>query len=890
MHRRRGLAALAALALPLSPLALPGTSPGTAATPEVSSWNRVATYPVFQNAPAGESDPAVAEISAVSDDGRTVIYSDAAGKRVGFLDITDPSAPVGLGTLSLVRPGDAGDEPTSVAVVGDYALISVDETGGDFPNPRGSLVVVRISTRSIVRIMDLGGQPDSIAISPDKKYAAIAIENQRDETVTPPGGKEGDLPQLPGGFVQVLDLPSTTDPAGWALRKVTLDEATLRAASIDTPQDPEPEYVTINEANKLAVSLQENNAIVVVDVPTGTIDKAFSAGVATVTGVDTTKDGVFNPTGTVSVPREPDSIGWIGTTRIASANEGDWKGGSRGWTIFDAATGAVTWDSKNSFENLTTSLGLHNNDRAAKKGPEPEGMVISTIGGKRRAFVGSERSNFLAVYDLTDPANPVYEQALPATNGPEGLLAVPSRNLFVVSSETDDSSVGVRSSVNIYSYGAGAPVFPSLVSTEESNGFPIGWGALGALSAAPGNPNALWSASDAAYKNARLYKLDTSATPAQIDRVVEVKNPDGTLATGLDIEGVHARSAGGFWLANEGATGPGNKLIRVDARGVIQQQVPLPSDIAAQVGKWGFEGVAATGSGSSEVLYAVIQRPLFSNVATTTPAEGNATRIGRYDVAAGTWSWYTYPLQTTSTAGDWIGVSEVTAVDDDTLAVIERDKLNGTTAAVKRIYTVDLPGTGGTTSAPVALGKRLAVDVLPTLQAFKGWTQEKLEGLTIGADGQVYAVTDNDGLVNATGETQFLRLGKASEVLVAPTTPPTTPPTTSPTAQPTTPAPTSTPPPGSVTKAESSVAVKVTDRRGDRVRVVAKVRPGTSTGKVRIVLSRGGEVEVRRQVKVRDGRKVLDLRVPAGRYKVVVTYLGDEETLRSKTVERVTLR
>ena len=55
--------------------------------------------------------------------------------------------------------------------------------------------------------------------------------------------------------------------------------------------------------------------------------------------------------------------------------------------------------------------------------------------------------------------------------------------------------------------------------------------------------------------------------------------------------------------------------------------------------------------------------------------------------------------------------------------------------------------------------KKLAIDVLPRLQALNGWTQEKLEGLTIGADDQVYAVTDNDGLEDATGETQFLRLG-----------------------------------------------------------------------------------------------------------------------------------
>jgi hypothetical protein len=53
---------------------------------------------------------------------------------------------------------------------------------------------------------------------------------------------------------------------------------------------------------------------------------------------------------------------------------------------------------------------------------------------------------------------------------------------------------------------------------------------------------------------------------------------------------------------------------------------------------------------------------------------------------------------------------------------------------------------------------------LPRLRATNGWTQEKLEGLTIGGNGQVYAITDNDALQDATGETVFLRLGDSRHV------------------------------------------------------------------------------------------------------------------------------
>jgi len=134
-----------------------------------------------------------------------------------------------------------------------------------------------------------------------------------------------------------------------------------------------------------------------------------------------------------------------------------------------------------------------------------------------------------------------------------------------------------------------------------------------------------------------------------------------------------------------------------------------------------------------------------------------------------TWSWSGSTLEPSTAPvawfSDWVGLSEIVAVDANTLAVIERDKLNGPNASNKRIYTVTLPGTpGGIASAPVPLAKTLAYDVLPNLRATNGWTQEKLEGLTIGANGRVYAVTDNDGLDAATGETVFLDLGTAEEV------------------------------------------------------------------------------------------------------------------------------
>ncbi|MFC6150874.1 MULTISPECIES: esterase-like activity of phytase family protein [Mumia] len=773
-HAAGGLTA-AALIAAVVPAATASSTPSPAATTAsgaaaapASAFHRTATFPVYRNV-SGDVSPAaetVAEISDVSADGKTLVYTDALGKRIGFVDISNPSDPQPDGTLSLAQLGDVDDQPTSVAVVGPYVLVVVD-TSASFTDPSGRLDVVRLSNGKRIRSIDLEGQPDSIAVNADESVAAIAIENQRDEEATPPGGDEGDLPQLPAGFVQVLDLNG--GPADWTTERVELvnpDGTALPemvAAGATAPTDPEPEYVSINSRDELAVTLQENNAVALIDLDTRELTKVFSAGSVTVEGVDAKKDGAIRPTDTITdVPREPDAIGWVDDDHLATANEGDWRGGSRGWTIFDT-DGDVVWDAGSTFERTAIRHGLANEDRAAKKGAEPEGLAIATFDGTPYAFVGSERSNFVAVYDVSDPTKPVQKQVLPTTNGPEGLLPVPGRDLLAVSSETDVASVAVRASVSLFRLGKGAPQFPSIVSTEAA-GAPIGWTALGALSADPADANRLWTASDAALKSASLYSVDVSKTPAQITRAIPVTEAGAPAA--LDVEGLFARPQGGFWLASEGATGPQNALVRTDAAGAVQQRVALPTDVSAHVGKWGLEGVTATNDKAGEHVWVALQRPLWTDPASTdgTVDGDDVARIGRYDVADASWHWYAYPLSSPRRGGvDWVGLSEVSAVDGDTLAVIERDKLNGPDARIKRVYTVDIPAKESA-SGLTPLEKRLAHDVLPDLRATKGWTQEKLEGLTIGRNGQVYAVTDNDGLKDATGETVFLRLGAASKV------------------------------------------------------------------------------------------------------------------------------
>ncbi|MFJ2620111.1 esterase-like activity of phytase family protein [Glutamicibacter sp. NPDC087344] len=764
---------IAALALGAGGLA-PLTLAAAASADTGSYFERTATYPVYLNHPEGAAAQTAAEISTVSEDGKTLIYTDALSRRIGFVDISDASKPTGLGTLPLHQLGSAEDEPTSVAAYGEYVLVVVN-TSQSYTAPSGRVDLVRIADRTLVHSIDLTGQPDSIALSADGAYAAIAIENERDEDAG-----DGGLPQAPAGSVAILDLLGES-PDQWNLREVPLTGGTkdepvaldqLVQAGLDTPQDPEPEYVTINSQNQVAVTLQENNGIVLIDLPTGEITSAFSAGSVDLDGIDTEDDGKLDPTGSLQdVPREPDAIGWIQDRYLATANEGDWKGGSRGFTIFDSQTGKPVWDAGNSFENLALSQGLFPEARAGKKGTEPEGLAVHEYHGVEYAFVASERGNFVAVYDLSDPLAPKYVQTLPTTNGPEGILPIPGRDLLAVSSETDEAENGVRSALTLFSFGAAQAQFPQL-SSDPSN--PVPFGALSGLSADLENPGRIFAVSDNAYEPL-IYTID--AEQGLVEDSLPVTE-DGAPAD-LDLEGLSAREDGGFWAANEGADAAGNALVRIDADGAVAQRVQLPQEVIGQLKGQGLEGVTAYGSGDAEQVVFTLQREV--------PGE-DFVRIGRYTTATEEFAWFGYTLQDAGDDGSWNGLSEITRLSDGSYAVIERDKRIGEDAQLKAIYQFELPETSGTGSAdgPVTMvEKKLAVDVLPVLEQTNGRTQEKLEGLTVAGNGQVYVVTDNDAVKDASGETVFANLGAEAEVFeLAPAASATPTPSLEPSASP----------------------------------------------------------------------------------------------------------
>jgi hypothetical protein len=778
------------------------------------SFQRVGTFANYKNAPIGETT--VSEIVAATADGKTLIYTDADRGTIGFIDITNPAAPAAGGTVVLdPDPTDDVDySPTSVDVLrNQYALVSAD-TSASKKNASGELLVIDVATRATVARIDLGGQPDSLKVSPDHRFIAIAIENERDETLcvggsqndrqvvastpgagqttaalcTAGGGAVGVMPQNqlgnPAGYLAVINTSGA--PASWIRRNVD-----LTGVADLFPDDPEPEFVDVNQKNQAVVTLQENNHIVIVDLPSRTVVADFPAGSVDLTQIDTVRAGSGVPNTIALVNsvtgrlREPDSVAWVGQ-QIATANEGDLVGGSRGFSIFNL-DGSVAFDSGNTLDHLAVRFGHYPDRRSNAKGNEPEAIAAAKFGPNDMLFIGSERGSFVAVYSLDKSGRPEFSQLLPAPLGPEGLLAIPHRNLLIASGENDTPPYGVRSSVMIYQLKPGAPTYPQVAAVDDAAGTPIPWSALSGMTDIPGEFGKVQAVWDSFYTPTQVFTIDVSSKPAVITNALTVARPP--TSPFYDPEGLAYAPDGSLWIASEGNADDSrpNRLIKVDpTTGEVLAEVGLPTDVlacrAAERAKAlpngtgtlgsGFEGLDILPTGNGTYLIFVAQQrgwnyttsdscaqldddPTDGGVGGGSAAEPMWTRIWVFDPQRGSWNRVPYELAPKPANAAWVGLSEITLVDDGWV-VIERDNLTGDFGVFKTLAHLPLtPGPDGAFTRD----EKAVYDLRPRLTANSGWITDKPEGVAVLPDGRLFVVTDNDGVDGWSGETWFLRLG-----------------------------------------------------------------------------------------------------------------------------------
>jgi len=718
---------------------------------ESMNFNRISTFPICSQIEANcdTNIETVAEIVVASDDGMTLIYSDSQQKNVGFVDVTDAHSPKALGVTMLTG------EPTSVAVLGDYAFAAIN-TSEDFVNPSGKLVAINIKTKNIEKTWELGGQPDSVAISPDQKYIVIAIENERDEDLG-----DGSPPQMPAGFVLVFE--TTTELDDYSITKIDL----IGLDGVKYPEDPEPEFVSINNNNIATVTLQENNAIVLIDLADKNILSSFSAGFVDLNNIDTVEEDVIDQSSSLfGVPREPDGVVFIDDEYFATADEGDLDGGSRGFTIFDM-NGEVRYSSGSEMDQIAAAVGHYPENRSENKGNEPENVASGSYGGVDHLFVNSERSGLVFVYDITNISKPVFKQVLPCNVAPEGSKAISSRGLLAVANERDARGDKIRSTITIYEFSESEAQYPTLISRrDETTGVAIPWGALSGLTPDPSISDFLYSVEDNYYNSNRFFTINVSNTPAIITKATRIMDINGFLAAkdatlvnddksvNIDPEGIAADGKGNLYIVSEGVGTIDDKddpfenlnyIIKVNMAGDILDVIELPKEFNDKQRRFGLEGIAYHPDG---ILVACLQRAWNGQAG---PA------IFLYNLNTSEFLGYViYPLdKPTSQDGGWVGISDVTYSGSGMIFyVLERDNKGGPDAAVKKITEIDLDLAS---YSGQSITKMDVSNLLDIYDSVGGLTIEKIEGLASTENG-IWIINDNDGVDDNSGETQLLKL------------------------------------------------------------------------------------------------------------------------------------
>ena len=127
--------------------------------------------------------------------------------------------------------------------------------------------------------------------------------------------------------------------------------------------------------------------------------------------------------------------------------------GARSFSIWNGTTGEQVYDSGNDLEVQSNLAGAYPDDRSDAKGVEPENIAVGMIGSSRLAFIGLERADAVAVYDITDLSNITFKQFLKTEDddAPEGILFIsaaesPNGNPLLVVSNEDSGNVTVYQS------------------------------------------------------------------------------------------------------------------------------------------------------------------------------------------------------------------------------------------------------------------------------------------------------------------------------------------------------------------------------------------------------------------------------------------------------------
>ncbi len=283
--------------------------------------------------------------------------------RLEVYDMADITKPF---RMKLVDLSTYISSPTSVAAFnGIVAIVGIGST------PQSSGKVIFFDNDGVFqKQFSVGPLPDMVGFAPGGNILLIANE----------GSPTDDYSSDPAGSVSLINVSIGVNNLSQASVK-TISFTPLDSQAVSplvlhygnndqqlVSQDLEPEYVTANSnATKAYVSLQENNAVMIIDIPSATIDTVYGLGYMdrgiAGNGLDASDMNAAIDIQTYSrlfAMYQPDAIVAFesgGNTFIASANEGEPISNS---TFTDAARLNSTPVDPGKFTNVSTLINDNN--------------------------------------------------------------------------------------------------------------------------------------------------------------------------------------------------------------------------------------------------------------------------------------------------------------------------------------------------------------------------------------------------------------------------------------------------------------------------------------------------------------------------------------------------
>lgn len=337
----------------------------------------------LQLVPVGTYDGgglARAEIVSYDAASKRMFINNGAQNRVDIVSIENPASPTLVSSFDV---SSYNGYTNSVAAGNGIVAVAIDVTATVASNGRKTAnngkIVLLDTNGTFIRSLDVGVQPDHVGFSPDKTKILVAGEGEplcaNDDPATTGGVDESTDPALvtdPNGTISIIDVANgAANATVTTLDFSAFDKTALLAEGVriffpnsTAAQDLEPEYIAVSPDNSKAfVTLQEANAVAVVDLTTTTISDIVSLGYkdwGAVSGNllldasdrDNGSNGAArNMVSYAGLPLKgmymPDTIASFarnGQTYTVTANEGD----TRDWTCYkeearmgDAAFNAV---------------------------------------------------------------------------------------------------------------------------------------------------------------------------------------------------------------------------------------------------------------------------------------------------------------------------------------------------------------------------------------------------------------------------------------------------------------------------------------------------------------------------------------------------------------------